>query len=77
MNLRCVVESAGGKRKHKVSVKGAGERGEQSRRFTYAVGSTHTDTGTTEFREAGYGDHHQIDITGSGCVNEGKDIDGW
>lgn len=38
--------------------------------------SSHTDTGATEFREASYGDYHQINITGSKGVNEGKDIDG-
>lgn len=46
------------------------------KRFTYAVGSVHTNTSSTELREAGYGELHQIDITDSSGIDEGKDVDG-
>lgn len=40
------------------------------------MGSVHADTSTTEFCEAGYGDLHQINVTGSIGVHEGEEVDG-
>jgi hypothetical protein len=45
-------------------------------KFTYTVGSVHTNTSARVFREAGYGDPHQAEITGSNSVDEGKDVNG-
>lgn len=40
------------------------------------MGSVDSDASTAEFREAGYGDSHQLDVTGSVGVHEAKEVDG-